>query len=138
VGAERTRTVAQALYDLGDRDHRGIAGEDCVRPHDPLDLDEQPLLQRQIFEHGLDDIVRLAHRGGKIAGRLHTLDCGNVIIQIPKVGENARLDAVKVGRNRIVDRDVVAGECEHLGDAVAHEPGADDGDARLCHRQPAV
>src|SRR6266849_8976959 len=30
--------------------------------------------------------------------------------------------------------DVMAGEPEHLGDAVAHEPGADDGNARLGHR----
>jgi hypothetical protein len=32
----------------------------------------------------------------------------------------------------------VAGEREHLGDAGAHQPGADDGDARLRHRHPAV
>jgi hypothetical protein len=32
----------------------------------------------------------------------------------------------------------VAGEREHLGDAVAHQPGADDGDARLRHSHPAV
>src|SRR5262249_60502760 len=95
VGAERTRTVAQALHDLGDRDHRGVAGEDRMWPRVPLDLDEQLLLQRQIFEHGLDDIVRLAHRGGKIAGWLHTVDRGNVVTQITKIGENARLGAVK-------------------------------------------
>ena len=50
-----------------------------MRPHVPLDLEEQPLLQRQVFEYSLDDIVRLVHRGGEIAGRLHTVDCGNVI-----------------------------------------------------------
>jgi hypothetical protein len=32
----------------------------------------------------------------------------------------------------------VACEREHLGDAVAHETGTDDGDARLRHRYPAV
>jgi hypothetical protein len=32
----------------------------------------------------------------------------------------------------------MTGKREYLGDAVAHKPGADDGDARLRHRHPAV
>ena len=32
---------------------------------------------------------------------------------------------------RIRDGDVMAGQREHLRDAVAHEAGADDGDARF-------
>ena len=38
---------------------------------------------------------------------------------------------------RVGDRDVVAGEREHLRDAVAHQAGADDGDARLRRHQSA-
>ena len=35
-------------------------------------------------------------------------------------------------------RDVVARDREHLRDAVAHQAGADDGDAGFRHAQPAV
>ena len=49
------------------------------------------------------------------------------------------LRRVEVGLVRIGDGDVVAGEREHLRDAVAHQARADDGDARLrAMSQPAV
>ena len=51
------------------------------------------------------------------------------------------LRGVEARRDRVGDRHVVAGEREHLRDAVAHQAGADDGDAcfvDLGHAQPAV
>jgi hypothetical protein len=53
-------------------------------------------------------------------------------------GEDARLDGVEQGRKGVVDRDLMTGEREDLRDAVAHQAGADDGDARFTHDQPAV
>ena len=63
--AERALAALQAFHDRGDRDDRGVAGEDRVRPHMLLDLGEQLLLQRQIFQHRLDDVVGIAHGLGE-------------------------------------------------------------------------
>ena len=63
---------------------------------------------------------------------------GEVVAEIPEIGEDARLGAVQAGANRIVDRDVMAGKGKHLRDAVTHEPRANDGDAHLRHHHPAV
>ena len=65
--AERALAIPETLHDLGDRHHRGVAGEDGVRPHVPLDLAEQFLLERHILEHGLDHIVGVAHAIGHSA-----------------------------------------------------------------------
>jgi len=61
-----------------------------------FDLGEQFLLERQIFEHGLDDVVGLAHRGGEIGRRPHALDGGGVVAEILEIGQDARLGAVEV------------------------------------------
>ena len=104
---------------------RIACGRTCL-----FDFAKQLLLQRQVFEHSLDDIVGIAHRGAQVSGRTHALDRRLIVAEIPQIAENARLGAVEVRRNRIVDRYVVAGEREHLGDAVAHQTRTDDGDAR--------
>jgi len=41
-------------------------------------------------------------------------------------------------RDRVGDGYFVAGKREHLRDAVTHEAGTDDGNARFGHSQPAV
>ena len=96
-------------------------------------------LSAQIFRHRLDHVVGVVHRVGEIDGRLHALDGALVVAEIAQVGGDARLHGVEILHHRVGDRHVVAGEREHLRDAVAHQAGADDGDARLspcC--QPAV
>ena len=101
------------------------------RPHVLLDLDEQLLLERQILEHGLDDVVGIAHGIGDHAdGRTRSTADGSSP-RSRRLAEDARLGAVEARRNQIVDGDVMAGEREHLGDAVPHQAGTDDGDARL-------
>ena len=140
MGAERARAVAQPFHDLGDRDDRGVAGEDGLRPDVAFDLDEQLLLQRQIFEHGLDHIVGIAHGVGEVGGRPHALDRGRIVAEIAQIGRGCAIfDACRAfDRDGVIDRHVMAGEREHLGDAVAHQAGADDGDARFRHGHPAV
>ena len=63
VPSARSRSL-QALHDLGDRHHRGVAGEDGVGPDVLLDLGEDLLLQRHVFEHRLDHVVGVAHAVG--------------------------------------------------------------------------
>ena len=90
------------------------------RPHVLLDLGEQLLLQRQVFQRRLDHVVGVAHRRGKVGRRLHALDRGLIVAEVLEVGEDAGLDGIEARRDRVVDRDVVAGEREYLGDAVPH------------------
>ena len=65
------------------------------RPHVPLDLDEQLLLERQVLEHGLDHVVGVAHRGGEIGDRPHALDRRRIVAEVLQIGEDARLGAVE-------------------------------------------
>src|SRR5882762_10078204 len=60
-------------------------------------------------------------------------DLGDDVAEIRKIGENAILGARKGRRMAVRNGDVVAGEGEYLGDAVAHKAGADHGNARLDH-----
>ena len=55
-----------------------------------LDLGKQLLLQRQIFQHRLDDIIGIAHRLGEIGARLHPLDRALVIAEIAQIGRDPR------------------------------------------------
>ena len=110
-------------------------------PHVALDLGEELLLERQVLEHGLDHVVGVAHRFGEIGaaarparprsrrrrGRAGWRRCAT-----SRCRGFARTESVIV--------DVMAGERENLRDAVPHQAGADDGNARafaaMC--QPAV
>jgi hypothetical protein len=105
-----------------------------------LDLCEYLLLQRQVFQYGLDHEVRIAYCAGNLGHGMHALDCRLVVSEILEVGEEARLRAVEARRHAIVDAHVMAGEREDLRDPVPHETGADDGNARIRrqHRHPAV
>ena len=129
MGAERALAPLQALHDVGDRDHRGVAGEDGVGADVRLDLGEQLLLERQILKHRLDHIVGVAHGGGEIGDRRHAVDRAFVVAEVLEIGEDAMLRRRQRLLEGIVDRHIVAGEREHLRDAVAHQAGADDGDA---------
>ncbi len=96
------------------------------------------LLELEILRHRLDHVVGVVHRVGEIDGRLHALDGALVFAEIAQIGGNARRHGVEIFHHRVGDLHLVAGQRENLRDAVAHQAGADDGDARLCHYQPAV
>ena len=82
MGAERAFAPLEAFHDLGDRDDRGVAGQDRIGPHVLLDFGENFLLERQIFQHRLDHIVGLAHGGGEIGDRRHAIDRVLVVAQV--------------------------------------------------------
>ena len=63
----------------------------------------------------------------------HALHGFLVVAKVAQVGRDALLRRVEIGRVRIRDGDVMAGEREHLRDAMAHQPGADDGDFGFGH-----
>ena len=69
----------------------------------------------------------------------HQSDRRLIVAEILEVGEDARLGAVERCGDRVIDGDVVTREREHLRNAVPHEAGTDDGDARFRHApHPAV
>ena len=137
--AERAVALVQSLHDRGDRNHRRVAGENGVGPHVALDLGKQLLLERQIFRHRLDDVIGVAHRVGEIgAWRARASTARSSSPRSRRLAAMRDLRRIEILRDRVGDRHVVTGEREHLRNAVAHQPGADNGDARFCHRQPAV
>ena len=129
--AERALAIAEAFHDLRDRDHRGVAGEDGVGR-------ARASRSRRIASASAAGPPapprprsRRRARRGQIGDRRHALDRA--------FGSSPRSRRLALMRsftcrgwprpNR--DRHVVAGEREHLRDAVAHQAGADDGDARF-------
>ena len=91
-------------------------------------------------EHRLDHVVGVAHALGRDRRPARTRS--TAVSSSPRSRRLAAmrvLHRVEVRLVRVGDGDVVAGEREHLRDAVAHQAGADDGDARFAAmRQPAV
>ena len=96
--AERPRSVAQLLHNLGDGNHRRIAGENSRRRPVLLDLGEQLLLQWQILQHGLDDVIGITDRGGEMGRRFHPFDRRLVFPKLPQ----ERLPSGKAKRRQIV------------------------------------
>ena len=112
---------------------RIVSGRTCC-----LDLGEQLLLERQILRHRLDDVVGIAHRRREIVVRRDALDRARIVAEILQARGDARLRAVDARRNAVGDGHVMAGDREHLRDAVAHQARADHCDAGFRHAQPAV
>ena len=61
------------------------------------------------------------------------LDRFLVIAKVSEIGRDPLPDGVEVGLVRIGDGDVMAGQREHLRDAVAHQAGTDHGDLGFGH-----
>ena len=108
MGAERALAVLQPFHDLRDRNDRGVAREDRVRPHMLLDLAEQLLLQRQILQHRLDHEIGIAHGRRQIGIRRHAFDRFRIVAEIAQVCADALLHRVEIGREGIGDRHVMA------------------------------
>ena len=97
-----------------------------------LDVGEQPLLDVEVFAHGFDDVVGIAHAVGQVGTGAHSRERCGVVAEIDEIGMDALLGSGERRGIGIGQRHLVPGECEHLGDAVAHEAGADHRDACLC------
>ena len=117
----------------GDRDRRGVGGEDRLRIELRAELRIDLALDALVLGRRLDDEVgagEIAHlvRGGnlaerRLAGLLGELAVSDHAGQVAADGGEPLLDAV---RRDIVEQHLVAGQRGDLGDAAAHLPGADD------------
>ena len=137
VGAQRR------VADLGDRQRRGVRGEDRVAGRHGVELGEDGLLDLHPLGHGLDDEVDVAEalvgrraRGcGRGSPRPAASACSSVSLPFLTrrptwpCGDVARL--VEAGVDEllldVLEDDGDAGGGDGLGDLAAHRPGADDG-----------
>jgi hypothetical protein len=131
MGAECALAPAQVLHDGGDRDHRCVAGENRIGAHIGLGLREELALELQILGRRLDHVVGIARSLGEIGAGLDPRDRALVVPEVAQIGGDARLDLIKARGNRVVDRYLMAGEREHLRDAMAHEACAEHTDTRF-------
>ena len=131
MGADGARAIGDVAHDGGDRDHRGIAGENGVGARHLLDFDEKCPFDVEIFECRLDDEVGVAHGRGDRVMRGDAGGASLVFVQIARDRGDTLAHAVTRGLRGIVDRDLVAAVRENLRDAMAHESGAEDGDAHV-------
>ena len=140
--AERALLADQALHDRGDRDHRGVAGENGVAARPQLDLGKQLLLEIELLSDRFDDKVGVPHRFGQIDARLHASGGIFIVTEIAQIRGDPRLHRVEILNHRVGDFHVVAGKRKDLRNAMAHQAGANNGNTRfphvLGHSQPAV
>ncbi|MCY1397883.1 hypothetical protein D9M71_129030 [compost metagenome] len=129
------RVLALAC-DAADRQRRGVARQHRVRRHPRLQLGEQRLLGAKVLDYGLDQQVAVVQLVEAVGGD-HALrgDCQHVVAQAVARGDVLEQLAVEVEclldafRPAVVEAHRQAAVGEQLGDAAAHDTGADDADA---------
>jgi len=123
-----------------DADAARVAGEDGTRVGFGADLGPGLALERLVLEDGLDDQLVASHAIGPDGGRHAAGDLiGGRLVELPlvnlagQVAGDPRLALVGQLRRAVGQRHLLAGGRAHLGDAVAHQAGADDVDAVDAH-----
>ena len=132
MGAECALRVVEPLHDLGDRDDRGIRGEDGFSGRVGFDVRKNRLLQRQFFrgrfenKRGVLDRIRCS-----VADFDPVQDLGNLAAVCTEGAQARRYARLGTGQDvfrRIGDRHMMTGTGKRKRDAMAHEPGSDDSD----------
>jgi hypothetical protein len=141
VEAEHLVGSARGLADLGDRQRRGVRGEDRVARRHRVELREHRVLDLHPLRHGLDHEVDLAEP--VVAGRpgdqpervrdvlLGLLGADLLLLDEPLVlplGHLARLLQARVHELliHVLEHHGDVGGRQHLGDLPAHDAGSDD------------
>ena len=135
MNAEEARAILERGGERTDRQRRGVGAEDRVLADDVLRPADHLLLDLAILEHCLDDQLAIFQRNVVRSG----LDAFQERIAFGRVGAPA-LDlfvhqrlrmhlALRGGFRVAIDQhDIEAGERTHIGDAAAHEAGAEHAD----------
>ena len=126
--------------DLGDRQRRGIAGEDAIGSADLVQFGEQAVLDAKILDHRLDHQITRREIGQR-DGRPEPVPCLQALLgRELSLGDGAvqrRMDAIDArGERPFVDlayRGFVAGAGTHLGDTRTHQSATDDRDSLDAH-----
>ena len=128
--------AAGADRDVGDRQRRGVGGEDGVVPAHPVQLGEDRALQVEPLGHCLDDEVAVAQVGEFGGQRDPAEDLALRVLGEPAAfhrppGGGLQVPAAALQRVLVhLDADdAEAAAREHLGDARAHGAQSDDPDS---------
>ena len=133
MGADHAFAMLELAADLGRGDRRAVAGEDGIRLNDRLEIGEDLLLERQFLRRRLDHQHGVLDGGHQLIVHGDVLETGRIIVQqFGDHGESLGKTRAQVG-DRLEDADRMAGGGEAVGDAVAHQPGADHADFFFRH-----
>ena len=129
MGAADPVLAGNAGGDLADRDDRRVGSEDGIRPRRSLQLSKQVLLQWQLFRCSLNDDVGVRHTRRQIVGHG---DKANAIGWLPQCFQRGcnplQHRGAGVGKG-VGDGDRMPTTGKDQRQPVAHQTGADDGDA---------
>ena len=131
MGAQSASPILQRLHDLGDRNDRGVAGEDGFGWRRLLDLDKEVALEIEILQRRLDDKVGVAYGIGQSTAGPHPFGCSGVFAEVGQILPDPCLNGIEAGLDRVIDGNGVTIDGEDLGDAMPHQPRADDSNARF-------
>ncbi len=127
----------------GDRDRRGVRGQDRGRFQMRQQVLEDRLLDRLALGRGLDDQIGLAKIGQRLGGRDPGHGRGPVFgrddlaADLPvKVAVDQRHGRAQRLAADIGHQHLVSGQRKDMGDAVAHLPRADNADLLDTHHSP--
>lgn len=136
VQAGNALGALEAGGDGGDRQRRGVAGQQGVGAAQGLQLGEQLALDRQVLDDGLHHqaaVGQLGQGGGRAHAGDDGVDLGLGHLALGHTLLELAAHAVDAGLCRagavVVQAYRMAGLGRHLGDASAHGAGADHGDA---------
>ena len=142
MDADEILRLLRRLGERADRQGRGVAGEDHVRPDNGLRLFCRLLLDRAILEHRFDDEVaalQIGVVGARVDARQQRVAVGALGAALGDlVGDQLlRMRLALVGRFLVaVDQhDFEPGARRDIGDARAHEAGADHADLAQVRRR---
>ena len=121
----------------GDRDRRGVAGENCVLRQNRIERTEDLSLQIEALRCSFDGNLGLSQSFAR-DGRLNAseggfdIGLGNLALRgfAAKISANLRERTIQKALVHIAQHNLKSGAGKDVGDAGAHGPGADDSDFR--------
>src|SRR5262245_43667115 len=114
--------------DLSDRNDGSIAGEKRLARREFVEFGEDILLERELFRRRLDHHVGIRDGIGKRLRSAYSIDRARVLAEVGEIPGDAGGERSERLLDRVEYGDLMPGDGEDLGDAMAHQPGADDGD----------
>ena len=137
---------AQRHRDGGDRQLRGVRGQQRVGGCSLADLGHQALLELEDLRHGLDHDLGVLDRDGQVGGGLDVLADARGLLGGEALLANEAGEAVVDRGQRlaqrllgdVAERDLVPAHGGQLGNAVAHDAGTDHRDAHAALLSGAI
>ena len=137
VSHQRPFRMFQQPARLRDGKTRRVARQDRLRGRDPFQARQQCLLDRQVFGNRFGQELRVCDRLVFRVGQAEASQRGFDLLGSDQFsgheGRQILADTLDQGvpdaRRLVETSDVVAGQGERLGDAMAHRPQPEDGDS---------